>query len=175
MTTIEMEYAISRRYDMRTHIMVPNISWGLLDHEADMLIVRQTGYCIEYEIKRSFSDFVKDFDKWKWKRDGRTLRNIKEFWYVFPEKLWLKRRDEITPIMPKFAGILIICKDDKGNLPWSKEIRSPVPDSNVKPLNAKQILKVASLGTMRIWNLKRQIITLKNEKARLNHSSRGSK
>ena len=169
MKTIELEYAISRRYDVRRHTIVPNVSWGLLDHEADVLVVRETGHCIEYEIKRSYADFVKDFEKRKWKRlltpsiaNGR-LRHIKEFWYAFPDDLWKKKQDAIMELIPDFAGILVVYKAKSPDFPWAKAIRDAVPDNNVKPLNAKQILKVAQLGTMRIWNLKHQIIKIQKQ------------
>ena len=57
-TTIEMEVAIAAYFGFRQNIIVPNISWGFMNHEADMFIVRKSGYAIEIEIKRSKSDLL---------------------------------------------------------------------------------------------------------------------
>ena len=42
--------------NIRTDIVVPNLSWGLLNHEADLAIIRKSGYLTEIEIKRSYQD-----------------------------------------------------------------------------------------------------------------------
>ena len=48
----------------RTSIFVPNVSWGYFkSHEADLLRISKQGYLTEYEIKRSWSDFLADFKK----------------------------------------------------------------------------------------------------------------
>jgi len=172
MTTIEMEYAISRRFDVRTHTIVPNVSWGLLSHEADVLVMRETGFLLEFEIKRSFSDYKADFKKHKW-RNGLS-KTIKKFYYCFPADLWRKRRGHIQEILPEFAGILVIYKNGE-RLPFSEIIKPAKLNPGCKALSKPQQLKLAQLGTMRIWNLKRQIITSQNDKKRLNQSSRGSK
>ena len=93
MTTEQMEYAISRRFDKRSHLMVPNVSWGLLNHEADMLVVRNSGHCLEFEIKRTIGDYRADFKKHKWQ--AGLSKSIKEFYYVFPAELWHKRENDI--------------------------------------------------------------------------------
>ena len=155
MTTEEMEYAISRKFDVRTHLMVPNISWGLLRHEADMLVVRiNSGYCLEFEIKRTFADYKKDFSKAKW-RNGLS-KMIKEFTYVFPAKLYYKRKKEILELLPEFAGVLII-HDRQKSMFASFEIR-PKINPGSKPLSNTQLFKLAHLGSMRIWSLKRRLI-----------------
>lgn len=158
-----MECAIVRLFDIRTHLVVPNISWGLLSHEADVLVVRKTGYCLEFEIKRSFSDFKKDFTKRKFK-EGSTgnhmwKKNIKEFTYVFPAKLFKKRRDEIMAMVPGYAGVLICYENTSGGaVPWTEWIQNPKPSSEAKPLTQKQMYDVARLGMIRIWPLKRALI-----------------
>ncbi len=156
MTTTEIEFAISRRFDVRTHLIVPNISWGLLDHEADVLVVRETGYCLEFEIKRSFSDYKADFKKYKWRYNRGLSKQIKEFCYVFPAELWHKRENDIRMLLPEFAGVLVVYND---KLPYSKMQKLPKTNKGAIPLNQKEMFNVARLGTMRIWNLKRIIIS----------------
>lgn len=171
MTTSEMEYAVSRMFDVRTHLIVPNISWGLLNYEADVLVVRiATGYCLEFEIKRSFSDYVQDFNKHKWQKarlsDWKTglHKQIKEFYYVFPNTLWEKRRDAIEAVLPDFAGVIICTKDQPYNFAYATTVVNCTVNSLAVPLKSKVMFNVARLGTMRIWNLKRELISIKNKK-----------
>ena len=157
MNTIEIEYAISKRFDTRTHLVVPNVSWGALNHEADVLVVRETGYCIEFEIKQSFPDYKNDFKKHKWKLGPSKL--IKEFYYVFPAELWHKREGDIKQLLPDFAGVLVVYREfNIGS--YAKEMKAPKPNNIAKKMNDRQMYNVARLGTMRIWNLKRTIIQL---------------
>ena len=73
----EMECAISDLFEYRRCVIVPNISWGFKIHECDMLVIRQTNYAVEIEIKRSISDLKADFKK---KHDHSDDR-IKELFY----------------------------------------------------------------------------------------------
>lgn len=50
-------------WNKRSDIMIPNLSWGLLQYEADFVVVSKSGYLTEVEIKRSYSDFLADFKK----------------------------------------------------------------------------------------------------------------
>ena len=43
-------------FNIRTDIAIPNLSWSLLDYEADLIIMNKSGYVTEFEIKRSFED-----------------------------------------------------------------------------------------------------------------------
>jgi len=169
MTTTEMEYAISRKFDVRSHIIVPNISWGLLNHEADVLVVRvNSGYCLEFEIKRTFADYKKDFGKAKWR--GGLSKAIKEFTYVFPAKLYYKRKDAILALLPEFAGVLLV-HDEDGRMPYADFQINAKTNPGAIPLSEAQKFKVAHLGTMRIWSLKYKLILKRNEKIRLNQRS----
>ena len=62
----EIEEAIILRCTngIRSNIIVPNVSWGMgIEYEADLIVLSKQGYATEYEIKRSYSDFVADFAK----------------------------------------------------------------------------------------------------------------
>ena len=156
-TTIEMEVAISNKFGVRTNIIVPNISWGLSGmHECDVFIVKMTGYCVEVEIKRSKSDLLADFKKGHNHRDRGN--RIKEFYYCFPETM-LKTCEEL---IPKGAGI-IVCKRHGDNV-HASFYRDPIPRLGAMKLTKEDQFKVAKLGTMRIWSLKKKIIKLQNEK-----------
>lgn len=70
-------------WNPRADLMVPNVSWGLLDYEADFIIMTPNGYLTEIEIKRSFEDFKADFKKDHHHDDER----IYHFYYCVPESI----------------------------------------------------------------------------------------
>ena len=59
----QVELGLAKYFDLRKNIIVTNVSWGMLLHEADLLILSKSGYLTEVEIKRSWSDFLADFKK----------------------------------------------------------------------------------------------------------------
>ena len=68
-------------FDIRNDLVCPNVSWGLLPYEADLLGIKKNGIVTEVEIKRSFEDFKKDFEK-DHKHDAPI---ITYFYYCVPE------------------------------------------------------------------------------------------
>lgn len=80
---IQLAIRNSAYCDIRNDLIVPNVSWGLLPYEADLFVVKKSDLCIEFEIKRSFEDFKKDFEK-NHKHDAQL---VAYFYYVIPEKL----------------------------------------------------------------------------------------
>lgn len=72
----------STLWNKRNDIMIPNLSWGLLDYEADFVVLSKSGYLTEVEIKRSFADFKADFKKAHKHDDERVYY----FYYCVPEK-----------------------------------------------------------------------------------------
>jgi len=70
----------SGRWNKRTDTMLPNLSWGLLNHEADLCIISKTGYLTEIEIKRSLEDLRADFKKKIFHDDERVYN----FYYCLP-------------------------------------------------------------------------------------------
>ena len=160
--TIEMEVAIAKYFNPRQNIIVPNISWGFLSHEADLYIIRPSGYAVEVEIKISKSDFLADFKK---KHNHNDKGNhISEFYYAIPIKLY----DECVNLIPKDAGILVCEKyyDDIMDRTYInvRTKRKAIRIKNAKKLTEKEISQISRLGSMRIWNLKNRIIKLQEEK-----------
>jgi hypothetical protein len=150
MTLIEMEYAIAKYYNWRQNIIVPNISWGLNIHECDLLIVSGLGYCTEIEIKRSKSDLIRD----KFKDHCHKNSKIKYFYFAFPENIYEKCKD----LVPDNAGIYKISFD---SYKYSViEEKASVINPDHRKLTDQEILQIARLGTMRIWNLKHSLINL---------------
>lgn len=86
LTVKEIENLIVRNpkyFNIRNDVAIPNVSWSLLDYEADLLIVNKTGYVTEFEIKRSFEDLKHDF-----KKDiFHSSELIYKFYYVLPKSI----------------------------------------------------------------------------------------
>lgn len=62
------------------NIVVPNVDWGFLNHEADLLVMSKRRYLTEIEIKRSWSDFLADFSKEHHHYDSK----LSHFYYAVP-------------------------------------------------------------------------------------------
>ncbi len=157
LTTNEMEVAIAKYFNVRLNIIVPNISWGLAGmHECDMFIIKRSGVAVEVEIKRTKSDFLADFKKGHDHKD--KFNRITEFYYAFP----LELLDKCIDLVPEHAGIFV-CKryGDNGIVKAHLE-RKPTKIKNSRKLTIEEQLKVAKLGTMRIWSLKEKLIKLNN-------------
>lgn len=56
----QIELGLAQYFNFRNNVIVPNVSWGLLNHEADLLILNKSGYLTEIEIKRTPSQYEKD-------------------------------------------------------------------------------------------------------------------
>lgn len=161
-STIEMEVAISKMLDIRKHVIVPNLSWGFDGmHECDMFIVRRSGYAFEIEIKRSKSDLLADFKKRHNHIDKQN--RIIQLYYAIPKELLKKCEEHI----PDDCGI-ILCEKYESNgkyYSYASFYREATRRKGCRKLTAKEQLKVATLGTMRIWKLKEKIITLQKNKS----------
>lgn len=158
-----MEVAIANHFGVRQHIIVPNLSWGLIGmHECDLFLIKKSGVAVEVEIKRSKADFLADFKKGH-NHDDKQKR-ITEFYYAFPEEIYEKCKD--LDLIPEHAGIITCYRwvDYKKDERISAQIiRKPIRIKGARKLTEEEQLKVARLGTMRIWNLKDKLNKI-NEK-----------
>lgn len=85
LTVDEIQIALrnSGIWNKRQDIFIPNLSWGLLNYEADLVIITKSGYLTEVEIKRSWADFKADFKKGHEHDDPRVCH----FHYCVPESI----------------------------------------------------------------------------------------
>jgi hypothetical protein len=159
MTLIEMELSISTMFDVRKCLIVPNVSYGFKIHEIDLLVVRNSGYAIEVEIKRTIQDLKKDFTK---KHNHVDKKNrICELYYAIP----LELLEKSLPLIPENAGIITcnLYKDYKKRLiPKAKIYRKAKRIPNVVPLTKDERYNIARLGVMRVWNLKKKLNKILN-------------
>lgn len=146
MTTRQIEIALAWRFNFRTNIIVPNVSWGLMLHECDMLVVTPSNYAYEIEIKISKGDLKADLLK----KHHHISDKIRALYFCIPEKL-----KDCVDLIPKEAGI-IICSE--GNFLY--ELRKPIKRKSVR-ITESERLHLLHLGCMRIWGLKRKIEKLR--------------
>lgn len=158
LTTLEMEIFLAAYFDSRKNIVVPNVSWGMFNHECDLIVLRPSGVCIEVEIKVSLSDLKADAKK----SHDHSDPLISELYFAVPEALL-----EHTHLMvPAKAGVLLVCEDDKYGcpaFPRVKVYRKPFAiNSGAKHLwtdsYRTQLLRLAA---MRTWTLKRKLLNCK--------------
>ena len=144
-TTLEIETAVANYFGYRRQIIVPNVWWGLgFNHECDMLVVDvRTGYAKEVEIKISRSDLKADSKK----GHLHTSPKIKRLYFAVPQRM-----TKDIDLVPARAGILIV-----SNTGEVRKHREAKPNEHARPLTQKEQLKLAHLGTMRIWSLKQEI------------------
>jgi len=158
-STIEIEVAIAELFDVRKHIIVPNISWGFNSHEMDMALIAKTGFLKEIEIKISKSDFIKDFKKNHHHVD--RFHRINQFYYAMPLYLY----EKVKELIPEDAGI-ITCNNIEyrsGFYVRATILRQATKIKDSRKLTVEEQLNIARLGTMRIFKLKRKLIVLNND------------
>lgn len=138
-------------WNKRSDIMIPNLSWGLLDYEADFVVLSKSGYLTEVEIKRSWEDFKADFNK-KHKHDADQ---VYYFYYCVPEKIYdkvisffqLKSSDNININLPA-----VIYYTESGNIVRTG-FGNPYSRGKRRKLFLEEQLIIARLGQLRYWNL----------------------
>jgi hypothetical protein len=140
--------------DTRNDIIVPNVSWGLLPYEADLLVVRKSGTVLEFEIKRSFQDFKKDFEK----HHTHDSELITYFYYVIPIKIEEKVKkfllDKYGDDAKKYPAVLMYSEDSTINrmVYYDKEYGQEKRKNYVKMTEAQKST-LARLASIRYWNV----------------------
>jgi hypothetical protein len=160
-TTSEMEVAIAKYFNYRTHIVIPNLSWGFFSHECDLFLIRKSGFGFEVEIKRSKSDMLADFKKYHGHVDRKN--RIVQLYYAFPIELLPKVED----LVPEDCGIITVKKyKSVGNeyRAYASMHREAKRRKGAKKLTQTEQLKITRLASMRIWTLKEKLNLSKYKK-----------
>jgi hypothetical protein len=145
----DIQALLAEYFGIRNNIIVPNVSWGLLDYEADLLIMNKTGYVTEIEIKRSWSDFLADF-----KKDDVAHKSelIYQFWYCVPDALYSKCIEKLKEVYPdSLDRPNVISYSDSGILNFHGKSASYCRGKHRK-LFLEEQLKLTRLGCMRYWS-----------------------
>lgn len=175
---IQSRLAQIDNFNLRRNIVVPNVSWGLLEYEADFVSLSKSGYLTEVEIKRSWEDFRKDFKKKHLHDDPR----ISYFYYCVPKSIANKVIDALYVVEPfdcgwckyKITGIKEGVPTNAGlitydNHDWEGNecewigidfIAYAGRRKAARKLTDQEQLKLAHLGCMRLWDLKKKIAKL---------------
>lgn len=128
-----------------------------IGHECDVLVCSKAGYLTEIEIKRSFTDFLADFEK----EHDHSSDIIKSFYYCIPLKIkdkvleHIKNKPEGTTDHRFDAGILVYTED--GEL---STVTLPKPNWYAHKLFIEQKMELMRLEAMRNVKLKEKIIKL---------------
>jgi len=151
MNSIDIELAVTEYFGVRRNIIVPNVWWGLgLNHECDLLVLTKANCAYEVEIKTSKSDLIKD----KKKPHGHFSMIISGLYFAIPSYL-----EPYIEHIPDKAGILVCDYLKKYGFTevdgryTVKKLRTPKIDK--VRFSDSQRLKLAELGCMRIFDLKK--------------------
>ena len=165
MNALQMSIAIARFFDTSKNIIVPNVSWGLGIHECDVLVVTKARYAIEVEIKTSKADIVADLKK----QHGHESKKLRSLLFAIPKNL---EHEHCIDLIPERAGIIIVYEHDhdheNNHRLYCSVLRKAKINMDAEKLNEKDVLHVARLGTMRIWNLREDIERLEADERRQN-------
>lgn len=182
-TTLTIEQIQDRlaridQFNIRRNIVVPNVSWGLLNYEADFVSMSKSGYLTEVEIKRSWQDFKADFQKKHLHDDPR----VSFFFYCIPKSIKEKVMDalyiyektdnkfrpyKISGIhegVPSNSGLITFDNHDWDGNPcdWISIDFVTMAGRRrfARKLTDREQIKLAHLGCMRLWDLKKKIAKL---------------
>lgn len=173
MTAADISYVLAHKiWKPRTHVIVPNLSWGLLPWEADLAVLHGSGYMDEVEIKISLSDLRREFETKKHKHDElvRGLASsylcdrkwiynwsdtkphiVRRFWFAMPERLIEKGFGGIE--IPAHAGLIAVSGEASEPLYWWKAqvIKQPKVLSNSRKLTDAERVTMMRLAYLRYW------------------------
>lgn len=153
----------------RTHLVVPNVSWGFLNHEADLLVMSKSRLLTEVEIKRSWADFKADFKK----AHDHSHPLIARFYYAVPSSIgqkvfdylyngtydakhWYSRSrvDSFTENNPHGCGLIIY---DLETYFTRCCITVGSQLINYNPISESQEKDLLRLLGLRVWGLKKKL------------------
>ena len=144
----DIEILLADDFNYRQNIIVPNVHWGMqLLYEADMVVLRKSGYAIEIEIKVSNQDIKADLQK----RHHHDSNLFRELWFAVPEKI------ENNLNIPERAGIVSMKWHDYGGKYSPVRIRGAKINKNATKWTENQRQNLMRLGCMRTWTLKRHL------------------
>lgn len=168
-------------YYIRQNIVIPNVDWGYLNHEADLLVLTKANRLVEIEIKRSWSDFMADFKKSHTHNDPKLSR----FYYAVPLKIaervfhWLYEgtfkcrpswiyyeHSEVTGYTehnPNRCGLIIYASSEETNSRHNFAVANlniPAKEMGTYKVPVEEEIKLLRLLGLRVWNMKKKLATL---------------
>ena len=143
--------------------VLPRCNWA--GDEADLLVLTRTCKLVDVEIKISRPDFRADKKKSKWYTHQRGWfvdgvwqqrppikrewpRRIWKHFYAIPAEVW---RDDLLEHAQPNSGILLISEPEYGDQ-GVRVLRQAVYNSEAKPLLPEEVMQIARLATLRLWD-----------------------
>ena len=159
-------------YYIRQNIVIPNVDWGFLSHEADLLVINKNKRLIEIEIKRTWADFMADFKKSHTHYD----KKLSYFYYAVPASIgqrvfdWLyegqykaKYYYDYSDVLgysdhnPHMCGLIVYDERESSLYPKGYCQTVIARKMNDYQISAEEELKLLRLGNMRVWNMKKKL------------------
>lgn len=163
MTAADVELCVASHFNPRQFSLCPNISWGFRaigNREADLLVVSQSRWCYEIEIKISQADIKADLRK----RHTHSGPVIRKAWFAVPSAL------AEDPNIPSYCGVLSCAT---GLCYECREVRPPVVNNQARKLTDKEYEKLLELMVYRVWTLKKHLATQRSLNASLRNKEGG--
>lgn len=156
LTTLDIECAVTDHFGVRVNTFVPNVSWGLFSdgHEADLVMLRASGWAEEIEIKTNAADIKRDLGK-HGGAGHRRNRLMRRLWFAVPMAL------AGDPSIPAFAGVLGVDVTEpdynrsRGRGQRVAVVRPAPLNKDSRKLTDAEKLTLLRLGVMRLWSQKR--------------------
>ncbi len=167
LTVKEIENALvfgTGMFSVRNDIIIPNLSWGLLNHEADLAVINKTGYLTEIEIKRSIEDLRADFKKKEYHCDEKVYK----FYYCIPVgikdkaiELFRQNQEKIMKLLGQtiYNDPALLLYDEKGHITQA----GGYPYKSGRKLFLEERLTAARLASCRLWDMRRKQIIEKQQ------------
>lgn len=165
-----MQVMIANHFNRLRYNAIPNVDFSYLqciklgfdyseipfrgnNHEADLILLND--FINEVEIKISFSDFKRDFEKRE--RNTHITKYTKCFYYAFPQELFISKGNEITELVDRncpYAGIMIV---NIGHFYFSNDVRvcrRPKPFKEAEKIPTAIRERLLSVGCNKWWRSK---------------------
>jgi hypothetical protein len=180
-------------------VLVDNCNWT--GHECDVLAVTNDLRIIDVEVKISRADLKADAkkDKW-WHRtflgyaerkeifneagrlirieqpslwDSKPLQHPRKVWkhyYALPQEIW---RPELLECLPsKASGVLLLREQRNSHTPLAVHVeRRATPAKDAYQLKPEQVMDIARLANLRMWEAYRRAGESAAEAAKLRQPS----
>lgn len=159
MTTKEIEMAIIYNWlkDMAKYTIIPRLSFGLLNHEADLAIIDQYGRLTEIEIKRSLADLRADFKKDVFHCDERVYK----FYYCLPVSImeetfavFDQHEEKIKQLLgdKEYRRPAVLFYDENGNIFTVGHART-----KGRKLTMEERVKAMRLMSIKYWDMRKKL------------------
>ena len=111
------------------------------------------------EIKTSKADIIADLKK----QHCHESKKLRSLLFAIPKSL-----EHCADLIPERAGVITVYEHENNHRLYCSILRKAQINVNAEKLCEKDILRVARLGTMRIWNLREDIERLEADERRRN-------